>query len=73
MTLNETVTDVLYLLFTNELIANELPFASPGYQEALAVAQKAGLIVKQNDSYQLSALGLSLVESGKSYDDYLAG
>jgi len=73
MTLNETITDVLYLLFTNELIANELPFANSGYQEALAVAEQAGLIVKQNKNYQLTAKGLSLVESGKGYDDYLAG
>ena len=73
MTPNEIITDILYLLYVNELIAENFIYPEKDYQQALAEAQKAGLIIKASNEYQLTEKGVALVESGSNYDDFLKG
>ena len=70
MTPNEIITDILYLLYVNELIAENFVYTEKDYQLAIAEAQKAGLIVKTSTAYQLTDRGVALVEAGNSYNDF---
>lgn len=73
MTHNQIVTDILYLLYVNELVAENFVYAEKDYQQAITEAQKAGLIARTSSAYELTGKGITLVESGGNYDDYLKG
>jgi predicted transcriptional regulator len=68
MTLTETISSILYLLYFNAMAADNLE-QSEIYRRALTEAERKGLLVQQNGRYQLTEKGSALVESGKKYDD----
>jgi predicted transcriptional regulator len=70
MTHNQIVTDILYLIYVDELVAENFVYDEKGYQQALNEAIKAGLITKKSTTYQLTDKGIALVESGGS-EDYM--
>jgi hypothetical protein len=70
MTHNQIVTDILYLIYVDELVAENFVYDEKGYQQALNEAIKSGLITKKSTTYQLTDKGIALVESGGS-EDYM--
>jgi predicted transcriptional regulator len=71
MSPNEIITDILYLLYVNELVAENFIYAEKDYQQAITEAQKAGLIIKTATAYQLTEKGTAIVEGGGSYSGSL--
>jgi predicted transcriptional regulator len=69
MTLTETISSILYLLYFNAMAADNLG-QSEIYRRALTEAEQKGLLVQKNGRYQLTLKGSKFVESGKKYEDF---